>query len=127
MHVQHPRVFVTAPAARPTEVRYVVKVVDTAANEWTFLEEHRAQLRELCVVEPRAMVRDFVPGVSALVLPQLTTLREVDPAVAEVALPQLVSVSAVRLGCSSSRRTERFCSILLLVFPSESESMFIEA
>ena len=64
LRLQYPRIFKTAPAAWPRQVRYVVKVVDTAANEWTFLEEHRAQLRELCVAEPRKMVRDFVPGVS---------------------------------------------------------------
>ena len=71
----------------------MVKVVDTDSNEWTFLEAHRAQLSELRLVNPRTMLRDFLPGVSVLVMPKLVTLCRLRPELTSGVLPELISVS----------------------------------
>ena len=74
-------------------MEYVVKVVDTESDEWAFLEAHQAQLSELRLVKPRAMLRDFEPGISALVMPKLVTLRRLRPELVSGVLPELLWVS----------------------------------
>ena len=90
----------TSTTAKPGRVTNVVKVVDTRANEWVFMEAHHSLLSELHLLPPRAKVQDFVPGVSALILPKLTVLRDVDPSIVAIVLPQLISVG-VSCGCVS--------------------------
>ena len=67
-------------------------MLDTAGNELAFLDKHKTALSSLHVVEPVALVRDFTPGLSAVVLPKLTSFSTTSLDIVKVVLPQLVQV-----------------------------------
>ena len=88
---QHPRVFAVTPFGS-TECRHVVKVLSSRRNECQFLTTHRAMLSQLRVLAPTATLSEFVPGMTAVVMPHVTALRQLDGCVLELLLPQLVEV-----------------------------------
>ena len=105
MNGQYPRVLVASVPAAAASRHYsatgslkdkvIVKVLDTVGNELAFLDKHRTKLTALHVVEPVAVVRDFTPGLSAVVLPMLTSLATVPADVVKSVLPQLVQLVSV--------------------------------
>ena len=79
VHWQHPRVFAVTPSqAGSREYAHIVKILDSHGNECKFLTAHRGVLSGLRVLEPTAILSEFVPGMTAVVMPHVTVLRQVD-------------------------------------------------